>query len=146
MQTQQPPPGVQWTDLVPKVGRPRRTGLVVASGFLMIVSGGFGVMVALVLLMSEFPTPISPSAERLVNVIALVALALGVLQALAGILILGQSRIGRTLGLFVAALGVVGSVLQLGFAPGRGLIGLVLNGMVLYALTAHTHVFGNFDD
>jgi hypothetical protein len=140
------PPGVQWTDLVAKSERPRRPGLIIASGVLMIVSGAFGALTALVLLSSDVPLPSSPSARHVVTLIADIALGLAALQVLAGMLILGQRRVGRTLGIVLAALGIVGSILQLGLAPSRALVGIALNAFVMYSLTAHKAAFGRFDD
>jgi hypothetical protein len=140
------PPGLEWTDLVARNGRPRRTGLVLAAGFFLVAAGALGMLTAVALRSLDFPSPVDPSTRHAVSVIAVAVAGFGVVQIVTGVLILGQSRLGRMLGIVLSAIGIVGSILQLGVMPARALILLALNGVVMYTLTAHKALFGRFDD
>jgi hypothetical protein len=66
---------------------------------------------------------------------------MGVLQALAGFLVLRLRPAGRVLGIVLASLGIVAGLLQLRSAGVTGLLSMLLNGFVLYGLLAYSFVF-----
>jgi hypothetical protein len=136
---------VRWTDLVPKAGRPPRPGLVTAAGIFLIFGGLVSIWVGIGAIGFGGRAQLTPESNRILSAIAAALVILGVLQAITGILILGQRRLGRTIGVVLAAVGMVSAILRFGAAPTSGLVGLVLNGLVLYALTAYKEAFGRWD-
>ncbi len=142
-----PPPGTttRWTDLVPKIGRPRRPGLVTAAAIFLILGGVISIWVGFGALGFGDRAQLTAESQHVLSVIAAVLLLVGGLQVGTGILILGQRRLGRTLGIVLAAIGMVSSILRFGVSPIAGLVSMALNGLVLYALTAYKGAFGRWD-
>ena len=77
--------------------------------------------------------------DRVGHGVGLLSLLIGVLQVVAGILVLRLSNAGRVLGITLAILGVLGGLGALG--SGAGVVGIGLNGFVLYALIASGPAF-----
>ncbi|HEY7667234.1 MAG TPA: hypothetical protein VIE12_03820 [Actinomycetota bacterium] len=139
-----PPPSepIRWTDLVPAAGPRRRPGLVTASAVLLLISGAFSVLAGVAILAWGDDLKIDEATRQLLSIVGVVSFAIGGLQGLTGVLILLQIRAGRTLGLVLAALGVASALLTFGRGGTSGLIGLALNGLILYALSVHGDAFG----
>jgi hypothetical protein len=68
-------------------------------------------------------------------------LIVGAVQLFAGWLVLRLRPAGRVLGIVLAALGIVGGLLQLNTAGATGLLSMLLNGFVLYGLLMYSFVF-----
>ena len=136
---------MQWTDLVAKAPRPPRPGLVTAAGIFLILGGVVSFWFGIGAIGFGGRTQLAPVPSRILSAIAATLVILGVLQSITGILILGQRRLGRSIGVVLAAIGMVSAMLRLGVAPTAGLVGLFLNGLVLYALTAYKGAFGRWD-
>jgi hypothetical protein len=139
-----PPPSerVRWTDLVPAAAPRRRPGLVTASAVLLLISGAFGLIAGSVMLALGDDLEVDEGIRQLMEVLGVVSLAVGGLQILSGIMILLQMRAGRTLGIVLSALGLASALLTFGRGGATGLLGLALNGMILYALSVHGEAFG----
>jgi hypothetical protein len=137
-----PPVPVAWTDLVPSVGPRRRPGIVTAAAALFLIFGALGLFAGLAFVAWGNGLGLDDEALHVLSALAVISAALGALQVLSGVLILLQRRLGRTLGLVLAALGVASAILTLGRGGAAGLIGLGLNGLILYALSVHREAFG----
>jgi hypothetical protein len=139
-----PPPSerVQWTDLVAAAPPRRRPGLVTASAVMLLISGAFSVIAGFVMLALRDDLRVDEATRQLMEVFGFASLAIGGLQVLAGVLILLQMRAGRTLGLVLSALGVASALLTFGRGGTAGVVGLALNGMILYALSVYGEAFG----
>jgi hypothetical protein len=63
-------------------------------------------------------------------------LVIGVVQLVAGWLVISRSDIGRWTGLVIAVISLVVSFLAIGAYPWWALVTMVMNGVVIYGLTA----------
>jgi hypothetical protein len=115
---------------------------VTASAVLLLISGAFSVLAGVAILAWGDDLKIDEATRQLLSIVGVVSFAIGGLQGLTGVLILLQIRAGRTLGLVLAALGVASALLTFGRGGTSGLIGLALNGLILYALSVHGDAFG----
>lgn len=125
-----------------------RPPLVTAAGVLLMVVGvlgmlgGIGLMVAgardLGRISSQFG---DVDITRLARGIGFLAVVLGALEVLAGILVLRRSNAGRILGIALAILGLIGGLGAVGGGGGGGVLVLLANGFVVYVLFAFGHVF-----
>ena len=77
--------------------------------------------------------------DRVGRGVGLLSLLIGALQVASGILVLRLSNAGRVLGITLAVLGLIGGLGALG--SGTGVVGIGLNGFVLYALIANGAAF-----
>jgi hypothetical protein len=139
-----PPPSepIRWVDLVPAAGPIRRPGLVTASGVLLLLSGAFSVLAGFAIMAWGRDLKLDEATRQFLSIVGIVSLAVGALQGLTGVLILRQIRAGRTLGIVLGAIGIASALFTLARGGGTGLIGLALNGMILYALSVHGQAFG----
>jgi hypothetical protein len=133
---------VTWVDLVPAAGPVRRPGLVTASAILLLLSGAFSVLAGFAIMAWGDDLKVDEATRQLLSIVGVVSFGVGALQGLTGVLILLQVRAGRTLGIVLGALGVASALFTLARGGGTGLIGLALNGLILYALSVHGRAFG----
>ena len=139
-----PPPHTgyeAWADRVPAgthpSAAPRRPGVITAAGVLLLVSAGFSLLGALILLSSGArPTLTGLGSAR---AFAAVLVVVGGLHLLAGVLVLARSNGGRILAIVLASLGVLGALSQLRSAT--GFVSLAINGFVVYALATNGDAF-----
>jgi hypothetical protein len=139
-----PPPHAgyeAWADRVPAgtdpSAAPRRPRVITAAGVLLLVSAGFSLLGALILLSSGArPTLTGLGSAR---AFAAVLVVVGGLHLLAGVLVLARSNGGRILAIVLASLGVLGALSQLRSAT--GFVSLAINGFVVYALATNGDAF-----
>jgi hypothetical protein len=102
-------------------------------------------VVGFVLVISTPHTTTSGIQRGFVRGEAFVLLALAALNLLAGLLVLRLRPNGRTLGLFVGALGVLIGLAALPSAPAQGLPTLVIAGFVVWVLATEGSAFRHPD-
>jgi hypothetical protein len=147
MSDQMPPPPTPgyegWADRViearPSTLRPRRPGIVTAAAVLLLVAGGLAVVASLLILSAGDRTAVQGIGADAVHTVGLVALVIGSVEVLAGVLVLRLIPAGRVLGLIFAGLGLLGALRSLG-TP-QGIITLAVDGFVVYALATTGDAF-----
>lgn len=112
-----------------------RPGVVTAAGILLIVAGAFAILGGLL----SFGVA---SLAGYFVILAVILLAIGALEIYAGIQILGLKERGRMIGLVVAAIGAVFSLIFLISAGDfTQLISLALDAFVIWALWTNAQYF-----
>jgi hypothetical protein len=145
-----PPPSAERMDLPAppadrspegKVG-PDRPGFVTAAAAILLALGCLSVFGGVGLLaLRDAPRIEDLGFGDALPAVAVVAVVLGGLQVGAGLLVLRLSAMGRILGLSLGILGILGGIGTLAGQEATAGIGLVLNGLVVYALLAYRQVF-----
>lgn len=120
-------------------GSPARPGIVTAAAVLLFVGGGLGALGGLLAVTGG--GFLGGAFGGIAIVFGLVMLAVGALEIYAGVQVLALKEQGRVIGLALAAIGALLSLLQLGAAPGSAIIGLAINGFVIYALVTTASAF-----
>ncbi len=120
-------------------GGPTRPGIVTAAAVLLFVGGGLGALGGLLAVTGG--GFLGGAFGGIAIVLGLVMLAVGALEIYAGVQVLALKEQGRVIGLALAAIGALLSLLQLGAAPGSAIIGLAINGFVIYALVTTASAF-----
>jgi hypothetical protein len=137
-----------WNEPSSTLGRSRRSTrpqVVSAAGWILIVIGVIGALAGLTLLLiraqdlSSLGNVGDLQLDRVGRGLGALSLLLGALQVGSGVLVLRLSNAGRVLGISLAVLGLIGGIGTLG--SGAGVIGIGLNGFVLYALLANAAAF-----
>lgn len=130
------------------MGPVARPPLVSVAGILLIVVGALGMLGGLSLMVARAQDLASLSSRfanvdlaRMARGIGVVAIVLGALEVLAGILVLRRSNGGRILGIALAIVGLIGGFGTVAGGGGGGMLVLVMNGFVVYVLFAFGHVF-----
>jgi hypothetical protein len=80
--------------------------------------------------------------ERVGRGVGVFSLVVGLVEILAGFLVLRLSNGGRILALVLASIGLIGGIGSLSGGSPAGVLTLGLYGLVIYALFAHSVVFG----
>ena len=116
-----------------------------AAGWILIVVGAVGALAGIVLVLARAQDLASLGTvgdlqlDRVGRGLGLLSMLIGGLQVAAGVLVLRLSNAGRVLGITLAILGVIGGLGTVG--SGAGVVGIGLNGFVLYALIANGAAF-----
>ena len=138
-----PPPGSfeAWERVIeqPLAAPPRRPVAITVAGVLLIVAGAFAALAAGLILLTGDGASIEGVGADVPTVVVLVALALAALEVGAGVLVLRCAPIGRTLGIVVAALGIVGGLAAI--ASPQGIVTIAIFGFVIYALVTNAQAF-----
>jgi hypothetical protein len=109
---------------------------------ILMVLGGFGILFGVDLIAYRHAEGIRDlGLGDALPVVAGAAMAAGALQVGAGVLILRLSHVGRVLGLSLATFFLLAGIATLPSQEATAGVGLVLNGLVVYALLAYRHVF-----
>jgi hypothetical protein len=125
-------------------GRPQP---VTAAGVILIVLGalqalgGFVLMVVSRTDLDRIGSLGNISLDRVARGIGLFSLVLGLLEVLAGILVLRLSDGGRIFAIVLASLGLLGAIGSLSRGSAPGIVTLGLYAFVLYALLANRAAF-----
>ncbi|MGH2554203.1 MAG: DUF7144 family membrane protein [Actinomycetota bacterium] len=131
----QPPVTPPPTDR-PSGGRP---GVVSAAGALLVIGGVLGILSG-ILILSGAGVAAGRRVGALFTFLGLVSIAVGAVQAYAGVQVLNLREVGRTLGIAIAAVGAVFALLSVGRAPGA-FITILINVFIVYALTQNKQYF-----
>lgn len=112
-----------------------RPPMVTVAAVLLIIGGVLNVLGGLLLLGAggEF--------GALLLVLGIIALVLGAVQIFAGVNVLQLKERGRRIGLVVAGAAILLQLLSITQTPVNSVIGILINGFVIYALTQHASHF-----
>jgi len=131
-----------WEHAAGSVPQPQgRPVVVTIAGVLLIVAGAFAAVGGLLILLAGDEARIEGVGA---GVSLLVALILAGLEVVSGVLVLRRSRFGRTSGIVVAALGIVGGLAAIG-SP-QGLVTIAIFGFVVFALARNGEAFERTHD
>ena len=124
----------------PRPAAPRRPAMVTAAGILLLVAGGFSLVGGVIALGGgELTLPGFSAGDA--RWVAPLFFSFGVLEALAGWLVLRLSQRGRILGIVLAVVVLISNVVQVGTSGPSGLLTIALWAFVLYGLLAYGFVF-----
>jgi hypothetical protein len=113
--------------------------MVTATAVLLFIGGGLGILGGLLAVAGG--GILGGSLGGLAVVLGLIWLAVGGLEIYAGVQVLALKEQGRIIGIVLAALGALLSLAQIGASPGSAIIGLAINGFILYALVTNASSF-----
>jgi hypothetical protein len=126
---------------VPAMGPKRRPRVVTTAAVVLLVSALFyGLGVALLKMAGSSGNKLA-GVQLSSSASAVLFLALGALQALAGIMVLALRPAGRSLGIVLASVGIVLALLGAASDAVNTLLSLALNGFVIYALATSRSSF-----
>jgi uncharacterized membrane protein HdeD (DUF308 family) len=121
-----PPPGGQ-------PARGQRPGTITAVGVLLIVRGGLSILIGLISLGLS-------SVNGFFTLVGILFLPVGAVEIYAGVQVLNLREIGRQLGMILAVISLVlGLIFLVKFAT--GIIGLLLDGFIIYTLYSNKQYF-----
>ncbi len=120
-------------------GSQARPGLVTAAAVLLFIGGGFGILGGLVAVTGG--GILGGGLGGIAVVFGILMLAIGGLEIYAGVQVLALKEQGRIIGLVLAGIGALLALLQIGASPGSSILGLAINGFVIYALTTTASAF-----
>jgi hypothetical protein len=113
---------------------PARPGVLTAAAVLLIIGGALGILFSLLLFGVA-------DGRALLVVLAVIALVISVLQVWAGTQVLSLREIGRKVGIVLAAIGAVNSLLSIGESPATSIITIAINAFIIWALVQHKEYF-----
>ena len=122
------------SNLPPPPDRPApaaRPGVVTAAGIVLIVAGALGVLAGIILL----------AAGGGFAVIGIIFLAVGAIEIWAGIQVLNLREAGRQAGIWLAGISLVFNIISIARAAGTGIIGLLLDAFIIWALVTNREYF-----
>lgn len=120
-------------------GSPARPQMVTAAAVLLFIGGGLGLLAGLLAVTGG--GILGGSLGGLAIVLGLISLAVGGLEIYAGVQVLALKEQGRMLGLALAGIGALLSLVQIGASPGSSIIGIAINGFIIYALVTNASAF-----
>jgi hypothetical protein len=143
-----PPPGDPFTGVPtprPLAAPVRRPGPITGAAGVLMVAGALSLGIGMMGVTGDrvnidVPFLEGESAERIA---ALWLVLQGSLALVAGWLVLRLRPAGRVLGIVIATAGILTGLAQLRSSGSSGLLGLVLDAFVLYALFTYGFVFKN---
>jgi hypothetical protein len=116
--------------------------MVTYAGLILLISGALSLVVGIMSMSSDTRLE-TPGGEGVLSeeVVAAYLVTTGALSLLAGWLVLRLRPAGRTLGIVLAALGIVTTLVQIRSTGGSGLLAIVLDAFILYGLFTYGFVF-----
>lgn len=118
-------------------GQPTGTGWFDFAGTMMLLAGGFNVTAGIVnLVKKEYFIQGGLTYDKL-RMWGWIWLGVGIVQLLVGIGIFTRNEFARITGIVIASLSALAWLLSLGAYPWWGIIIMVIDGFVIYGLTAH---------
>ena len=137
------PPGSRFEDLsdleVPgdAVATGQRTPILITAAVVLFAGALFAVLYVVLLL----PFASSDRGSSVSGVLVGFLVVYGALQALAGVLVLLLRQRGRWLGIVLAVVGIGLGIARASSTPASGLVTILLNGFVIYALASSGPAF-----
>jgi hypothetical protein len=137
------PPGSRFEDLtnfeVPgdAVATGHRTAILITAAVVLFAGASFAVLYVVLLL----PFASSETGSSVSGVLVGFLLVYGSLQAVAGVLVLLLRQSGRWLGIALAIVGIGLGIARASSTPASGLVTILLNGFVIYALASSGPAF-----
>jgi len=132
------PPGSRFEDLsdfevpVDAVATGHRTPILITAAAVLFAGALFAVLYLVLLL----PFASSDRGSSVSAVVVGFLLVYGALQAVAGLLVLLLRQSGRWLGIVLAVVGIGLGIARASSTPASGLVTILLNGFVIYALAS----------
>ena len=115
----------------------RRTPIVITAAVVLFAGALFAVLYVVLLL----PFASSDRGSSVSGVLVGFLVVYGALQALAGVLVLLLRQRGRWLGIVLAVVGIGIGIARASSTPASGLVTILLNGFVIYALASSGPAF-----
>jgi hypothetical protein len=120
---------------------PRRSGWVTFAGVYLLIVGVLNAIWGIAALADQDNFREAGLVWSTLNVWGWILIVIGVFEGLVGLLVLSRTIVGNVLGLLVASVAAVLNFLSLGAYPVWSVIALVMNGLIIWALTAHIEEF-----
>jgi hypothetical protein len=113
---------------------------VTAAAVLLIIGGALGLLGGL-LLFTGAGVAAGSGVGGIFVVLGLIFLAVGALELYAGIQVLSLKEVGRKIGVVLAAISGVLSLLSIGRTPGTSIIQIAIDVFIIWALTTNASLF-----
>jgi hypothetical protein len=137
------PPGSRFEDLsnfevpVDAVATGHRTAILITADVVLFAGALFAVLYVVLLL----PFASSDKGSSVSGALVGFLLVYGALQAVAGVLVLLLRQSGRWLGIVLAVVGIGLGIARASSTPASGLVTILLNAFVIYALASSGPAF-----
>ena len=137
------PPGSRFEDLsnfevpVDAVATGHRTAILITADVVLFAGALFAVLYVVLLL----PFASSEKGSSVSGALVGFLLVYGALQAVAGVLVLLLRQSGRWLGIVLAVVGIGLGIARASSTPASGLVTILLNAFVIYALASSGPAF-----
>jgi hypothetical protein len=137
------PPGSRFEDLtnfevpVDAVATGHRTAILITAAVVLFAGALFAVLYVVLLL----PFASSEKGSSVSGALVGFLLVYGSLQAVAGVLVLLLRQSGRWLGIVLAVVGIGLGIARASLTPASGLVTILLNAFVIYALASSGPAF-----
>jgi len=137
------PPGSRFEDLtnfevpVDAVATGHRTAILITAAVVLFAGALFAVLYVVLLL----PFASSEKGSSVSGALVGFLLVYGSLQAVAGVLVLLLRQSGRWLGVVLAVVGIGLGIARASSTPASGLVTILLNAFVIYALASSSPAF-----
>ena len=137
------PPGSRFEDLtnfevpVDAVATGHRTAILITAAVVLFAGALFAVLYVVLLL----PFASSEKGSSVSGALVVFLLVYGSLQAVAGVLVLLLRQSGRWLGIVLAVVGIGLGIARASSTPASGLVTILLNAFVIYALASSGPAF-----
>jgi hypothetical protein len=137
------PPGSRFEDLtnfevpVDAVATGHRTGILITGAVVLFAGALFAVLYVVLLL----PFASSEKGSSVSGCLVGFLLVYGLLQAVAGVLVVLLRQSGRWLGIVLAVVGIGLGIARASSTPASGLVTILLNAFVIYALASSGPAF-----
>ena len=137
------PPGSRFEDLtnfevpVDAVATGHRTAILITAAVVLFAGALFAVLYVVLLL----PFASSEKGSSVSGALVGFLLVYGLLQAVAGVLVVLLRQSGRWLGIVLAVVGVGLGIARASSTPASGLVTILLNAFVIYALASSGPAF-----
>ena len=117
-----------------------RPGMVTAAAVLLFIVGGLQCLAGLIALFGG-TVLVGSFGTGVLILIGLVVLAIGLLHIYAGVKVLDLQEQGRIIGIVIAAIGAFLGLLRLAGRTRSGILGLLIDAFILYALITNAQYF-----
>ena len=117
-----------------------RPTMVTTAAVLLIIGGVLGILGG-VLILSGTGAADAAGVGAMFVVLGLIATAVSALELYAGVQVLNLKERGRRMGIALAGVAAIFSLLSIGRTPVNSVIGLLINGFIIYALVQNQEYF-----
>jgi hypothetical protein len=117
-----------------------RPTVVTVAGVLLIVGGALAALAG-ILLLAGAGVAAGSGVGGLFLIVALIVLAIGILQIYAGTQVLALKERGRQIGIWFAGIAGVLSLLSIGRTPGSSIIQIAIDAFIIWALISNQQYF-----
>jgi hypothetical protein len=128
---------------VREAGADRMSGWVLFAGIYVIIGGALNLLWGIAALSKKEFFVEGGLVWSDLQTWGWIALIVGAVQVLTGILVLMRKGVGMVLAILVSMCALFANFLMFGAYPGWSAIALVCNGLVLWAVTVHSEAFND---